>query len=109
MIRVGRARTDAGRSRGQVLVMFAAGLPLFLGMMALVIDVGTIWNESIHVQLAAEAAAMAGVPYMPGDFATATSVAKAEAAKNGYQVAERDGRPGCERRFQPAPRRGNHR
>ncbi len=64
--------------------MFAAGIPLFVGVMAIVIDIGSIWNESIHVQLAAEAAALAGVPYMPGDFATASTVAKAEARKNGF-------------------------
>ncbi len=67
--------------------MFAAGLPLFLMVMAIVIDVGSLWNASIHVQLAAEAAALAGVPYMPGDFSTASSTARAEAAKNGYVVA----------------------
>jgi Flp pilus assembly protein TadG len=82
-----RRRTSRERSRGQIVVMFAAGIPLFLGVMALVIDVGSIWNESIHVQLAAEAAALAGVPYMPGDFATASSVARSEAAKNGYAAA----------------------
>jgi Flp pilus assembly protein TadG len=76
--------TRGERSRGQVLVMFAAGIPLFFAVMAVVIDVGSLWNESIHVQLAAEAAALAGVPYMPGDFATASSVARAEARKNGY-------------------------
>ncbi len=43
-----------------------------------------MWNASLHVQHAAEAAALAGVPYMPGDFATASSKAQAEAAKNGY-------------------------
>ena len=65
--------------------MFVAGIPLFLGVMAIVIDIGSFWNASIHVQLAAEAAALAGVPYMPGDFTTATTVAQAEAAKNGFK------------------------
>ena len=67
--------------------MFAAAVPLFLGVMAVVIDIGSFWNSSIHVQLAAEAAALAGVPYMPGDFTTAASTARAEAAKNGYSAA----------------------
>ncbi len=80
-----RPRRRGGRSDGQVLVMFVAGIPLFLGVMAIVIDIGSFWNASIHVQLAAEAAALAGVPYMPGDFTTATTVARAEAAKNGYK------------------------
>ena len=52
---------------------------LLFAILALVIDVGNIWNNSLHVQLAAEAAALAGVPYMPGDFTTASSLAVAEA------------------------------
>jgi hypothetical protein len=70
-----------------MLVLFAgAGIVLFT-LLALVIDVGNFWNTSIHVQHAAEAAALAGVPYMPGDFATASSKAREEAAKNGYSAA----------------------
>lgn len=72
------------RGRGQVLVMFAMSITLLFGLMALVVDVGNWWNESLHVQLAAEAAALAGVPYMPGDFTTASSKATSEATKNGY-------------------------
>ncbi len=65
--------------------MFVAGVPLFLGIMAIVIDIGSFWNASIHVQLAAEAAALAGVPYMPGDFTNAKAAAQAEAKKNGFK------------------------
>ena len=79
-----RPRHRDRRDAGQVLVMFAAGIPLFLGVMAIVIDVGSLWNASIHVQLAAEAAALAGVPYMPGDFSSAAAAARKEAAKNGF-------------------------
>ena len=64
--------------------MFAMSITLLFGLMALVVDVGNWWNESLHVQLAAEAAALAGVPYMPGDFTTASTKAKAEAKKNGF-------------------------
>ncbi len=71
---------------GQVVVLFGLTVFLLFGMMSLVIDVGNIWNESLHVQHAAEAAALAGVPYMPGDFTTASSRAVAEAAKNGYST-----------------------
>lgn len=72
------------RGRGQVLVMFAMSISLLFGLMALVVDVGNWWNESLHVQLAAEAGALAGVPYMPGDFTTASTKARAEATKNGF-------------------------
>jgi Flp pilus assembly protein TadG len=75
---------DRRRGRGQILIMFAMSITLLFGLMALVVDVGNWWNESLHVQLAAEAGALAGVPYMPGDFTTASAKAKAEATKNGF-------------------------
>jgi hypothetical protein len=80
-------RRGKGRERGQILVIFAFGLTTFLGLLALVIDIGNVWNNSLHVQHAAEAAALAGVPYMPGDFTTANTKAKAEAQRNGFSVA----------------------
>ena len=45
--------------------MFALSAGLLFGVLSLVIDVGNIWNASLHTQHAAEAAALAGVPYMP--------------------------------------------
>ena len=76
------------RGRGQILIMFAMTIGLLFGLIGLVVDVGNWWNESLHVQLAAEAGALAGVPYMPGDFTTASSKAKAEATKNGFRLVE---------------------
>ncbi len=72
------------RARGQVLVIFVFALGALFTIMAMVIDVGNIWNNSLHVQQAAEAAAMAGVPYMPGDFTTASAKAVDVAGRNGY-------------------------
>ena len=66
--------------------MFVLSAAMLFGVLAVVIDVGSIWNASLHVQHAAEAAALAGVPYMPGDFATASNRAVAEAAKNGFSA-----------------------
>ena len=42
---------------GQILVMFAMSTGLLFGIMAVVVDVGNLWNASLHVQHAAEAAA----------------------------------------------------
>jgi hypothetical protein len=81
------ARGKAPTVRGQILVIFAMSSFLLFGVLALVIDVGNLWNASLHVQHAAEAAALAGVPHMPGDFATASSKAIAEAKKNQYSTA----------------------
>lgn len=84
----GSARRHRLRARGQVLVIFVFALGALFGILALVIDIGNIWNNSLHVQQAAEAAAMAGVPYMPGDLPTASTKATAEAQRNGFSAAD---------------------
>lgn len=76
--------THRVREAGQILVVFTLSVTLFIAILALVIDVGSIWNNSLHVQHASEAAALAGVPHMPGDFTTASNKARAEATKNGF-------------------------
>jgi hypothetical protein len=87
---VARSPSHTGPSlvaAGQVIVIFVFSLGALFAILAVVIDVGSFWNNSLHVQQAAEAAAMAGVPYMPGDFPTASSKATAEAQRNGFSAA----------------------
>lgn len=50
--------------RGQVLVLFAAGLVVFLGFAALTIDVGSLYVARRDYQNAADAAALAGAAYL---------------------------------------------
>jgi hypothetical protein len=64
--------------------MFAGAIFVLLLMMALVIDVSWYWANTLRVQRAADAAAMAGAVWLPGDVAKATSSAQTEATKNGY-------------------------
>ena len=83
------ARTDATvtkrkRSRGQILIIFAMSMMVFSGMVALVIDVSWYWANSLRVQRAADAAALAGVVWLPGTPASAYTTAISEAQKNGY-------------------------
>jgi Flp pilus assembly protein TadG len=73
-----------GRSRGQVLVIFAGAIFLFVALLALVVDVAWYWANSLKVQRAADAAALAGVVWLPSKPATAASVASTEATRNGY-------------------------
>jgi hypothetical protein len=72
------------RQRGQVLVIFAGGIIFFVGLMGLVIDVSWYWANSLRVQRTADAAALAGSPYLPADSARAYLYARNEAIKNGY-------------------------
>lgn len=70
--------------RGQIIPIFALSLLVFVGMVALVVDVSWYWANNLRIQRAADAAALAGVVHLPGDVPTAITVAKAEATKNGY-------------------------
>lgn len=91
MIRTTRASTKpdstrAGgkRPRGQILVLFAMAIVAMMGMVAVVIDVSWYWATALRVQRAADAAALAGVVWLPGQPGTAYTTARAEAVKNGY-------------------------
>ncbi len=79
-------RTDPDRraSRGQVVVIFAGAMVLFVLLAAVVIDVSWYWANTLRMQRAADAAALAGVVYLPGNPSLAISTARAEAVKNGY-------------------------
>src|SRR5579863_476131 len=52
--------------RGQVLVLFTLVIATLLGVMALGSDVGVLYYNSIRLQKAADAAALAGAGYFEG-------------------------------------------
>ena len=74
-------------SRGQVLILYVMAVFVFIGMLAVVLDISWYWINSNRVQKAADAAALAGVVWLPGDEPKAIQTAIYEAAKNGYTVA----------------------
>ena len=71
-------------SRGQVVVIFAGALLLLMMMTALVVDVSWYWVNSLRVQRAADAAALAGAVMLPNQASEAYTLAYEEAGKNGY-------------------------
>jgi Flp pilus assembly protein TadG len=77
-------RTTRNMQRGQVAVIFGGAMTLFLLLAACVIDLSWYWTNNLRMQRAADAAALAGVVFLPGDVPDAFSTALAEAAKNGY-------------------------
>src|SRR4051812_35298065 len=81
--RRGRRRTRTGE-RGQMLALFALMLFVIIGAIAIVVDISWVWTSGLRVQRAADAAALAGVIYLPGAPGSAYTVARAEATKNGY-------------------------
>ena len=72
------------RERGPIAVIFAMAIILFVGQCAIVIDVSWYWANNLRMQRAADAAALAGVVYLPGNVTGAVNTARAEATKNGY-------------------------
>ena len=70
---------------GQVLVLTALSLTVILGFMALAIDVGLLFRARWNMQIAADAAAIAGaMDYLYNQSSTsAVAAAKAAAAQNG--------------------------
>lgn len=64
--------------------MTAIMAPLMFGICAFTIDVGHWYVTVQGMQRAADAAALAGVTYMPGDFASARAQALTTASNNGW-------------------------
>ena len=82
--RGGTGRDRRRLQRGQGLVIFAAAIVFFIGFLAIVIDVTWYWMNTLKVQRAADAAALAGAVMLPDNPSAAVSRARAEATKNGY-------------------------
>ena len=73
------------RDAGYVAVMVAIILPVVgVGCAAVAVDVGSWYATMERVQKAADAAALAGVPYLPQDFTSAKAKALEVAARNGF-------------------------
>src|SRR5262245_41771814 len=74
--------------RGQILVVFALALPVLIGSIALGADVAVLYFDWVQMQKAADAAALAGANYLPGDPAQAQTVAASFAENNGIAQSE---------------------
>jgi hypothetical protein len=77
-------RRANGDERGQTLVIVALMLTALFGFVGLVADIGWYELNMVRVQRAADAAALAGVVYLPGNVGGAVTAAQNEAAKNGF-------------------------
>ena len=60
---------------GQSIVLVALGLTVIIGLCALVVDVGSWYREQRHVQVAADAAALAAAQDLPNTGTAATTAA----------------------------------
>ena len=76
------------KQAGQIVVIFALMLTVLIGLMGIALDTTYAWRQSLRVQKAADAAALAGVVYMPNCLTSctnnATDTAGTTAAQNGF-------------------------
>jgi len=77
-------RNNLTDDRGQTLAIVALMLTALFGFMGLVADIGWYELNMVRVQRAADAAALAGVVYLPGNVTGAVTAAQNESAKNGF-------------------------
>jgi Flp pilus assembly protein TadG len=84
-----KARLRRDSQRGQALVLFAAGLAGFFGIVGLSVDVGRMMFTRTDLQRVADAAALAGGQLLP-DSAATNSVAQSYVSKNGDAATTAD-------------------
>lgn len=74
----------AAGQRGQVLIITAGILTILIALVGLIVDLGWYQASVLRVQRSADAAALAGVVFLPGNEPGAQTLAYDEATKNGY-------------------------
>jgi hypothetical protein len=82
--------TERAADRGAIAIVAAILIPLFIVLCGITIDIGRWYVEVAKVQAAADAAALAGVTWMPAYFDKATTKALAASAQNGYTSSVRN-------------------
>ena len=73
---------------GQVLILFAIGLAVLMGFVALSVDVGAATTTKAKLQSAADAAALAGAQELPESPSQAITYAQTYAAANGINLSD---------------------
>lgn len=82
---VRRLRSRRTQQQGYVAILTAILVPtVFMGCAAFAVDTARWYAAERDMQLAADAAALAGVPYLPNDMTDAQATAQSVAARNGY-------------------------
>jgi Flp pilus assembly protein TadG len=70
--------------RGQAIVMIALLITSLMGFIGLVVDVAWFQLNLVRVQRAADAGALAGSVYLPGNIPGAQTAARGATSQNGY-------------------------
>jgi hypothetical protein len=79
-----KSRAEQVKQAGQIIAIFALALTALIGLVGIAVDITFAWREELRIQRAADAAALAGVVYLPGNVTGGISASTQEAVKNGY-------------------------
>jgi Flp pilus assembly protein TadG len=88
MVHSATQRNRSITSRGQMMVLLALLIPVLMGAVALGVDISIFYFNWAQLQNAADASALAGAGYLPGNPTQAVTTAKQYAAMNGIANGE---------------------
>lgn len=101
-LRTSRATQAGSSERGQALVLVILSMTALLGFVGLAADVGVLRNARLALQTVADSAAVAAASEI--NYGDASSAARTDAAKNGFQ----DGVGGAALTVNHPPQNGPH-
>src|SRR6266478_960245 len=75
-------------SKGQAMFIVIIALPVIVGVLTLVMDVGNLYYNQVSMQVAVDSGVLSGALYLPSYPAQAVSVAEDYAERNGIKASE---------------------
>ena len=75
-------------SKGQAMFIVIIALPVIVGVLTLVMDVGNLYYSQVSMQVAVDSGVLSGALYLPSYPTQAVSVAEQYAELNGIKASE---------------------
>jgi Putative Flp pilus-assembly TadE/G-like len=75
-------------SKGQAMFLVILALPVIVGVLTLVMDVGNLYFNQVSMQVAIDSGVLSGALYLPSYPSQAVSVAEDYAERNGVKASE---------------------
>jgi Flp pilus assembly protein TadG len=75
-------------SKGQAMFIVIIALPVIVGVLTLVMDVGNLYYNQVSMQVAVDSGVLSGALYLPSYTSQAVSVAEDYAERNGIKASE---------------------
>ena len=77
-----------GASKGQAMFIVILALPVIVGVLTLVMDVGNLYYNQVSMQVAVDSGVLSGALYLPSYPSKAVTVAEDYAQRNGIRASE---------------------